>query len=163
LLDPFLPDSLDTFTILTAGVELLGALENAVDGGRLMTLGNKGSFLVNYSAATDTVVLSDFFVGLLGDYNNDDILDAADYTVWRDALTAGATFLPNDPTPGSVDESDFLYWRAHFGELLGSGSGAGSAAIPEPSTAALLFIAITSLGCLAQRRVQLTATSHSVR
>jgi hypothetical protein len=38
--------------------------------------------------------------------------------------------LPNDPTPGVVDESDFLYWRAHFGESLGAGSGA--AASQEP-------------------------------
>jgi hypothetical protein len=65
---------------------------------------------------------------LFGDYNENDIVDAADYSVWRDALTAGATSLPNDPTPGTVDESDFLYWRAHFGETISSGSGEGQAA-----------------------------------
>ena len=60
---------------------------------------------------------------LLGDYNGNDTIDAADYTAWRDALTAGATELLNDPTPGTVDESDFLYWRDHFGESLGSSGG----------------------------------------
>jgi hypothetical protein len=54
---------------------------------------------------------------LLGDYNENGVVDAADYTVWRDTLTAGGTELPNDPTPGTVDESDFLYWRSHFGEI----------------------------------------------
>lgn len=79
--------------------------------------------------------------GLLGDYNENDVIDAADYSTWRDALTAGATSLPNDPSPGTVDETDFLYWRAHFGETLGSGAGAGQVAVPEPATALLACFA----------------------
>lgn len=78
---------------------------------------------------------------LFGDYNGNDIIDAADYTVWRDAMTAGGTELPNDSTPGTVDESDYLYWRDHFGETLGSGAGQGSRspAVPEPGSLALLL------------------------
>ena len=53
-----------------------------------------------------------------GDYNSNGIVDAADYTTWRDAMTAGATSLPNDPTPGTVDESDFLYWRGSFRRVV---------------------------------------------
>jgi len=74
--------------------------------------------------------------GLLGDYNQNNVIDAADYTTWRDTLTAGGSVLPNDPTPGVVDESDFLYWRAHFGQSLGAGAGAGqrqAAGESEPS------------------------------
>ena len=56
--------------------------------------------------------------GLAGDYNGNDQIDAADYTAWRDAMTAGATDLLNDPTPGTVDETDFAYWREHFGDSL---------------------------------------------
>jgi hypothetical protein len=84
---------------------------------------------------------------LLGDYNGNDTIDAADYTAWRDAMTAGATSLPNDATPGTVDESDFTYWRAHFGETLGSGAGAGAsaAAVPEPASIALLLLAAPAL------------------
>jgi hypothetical protein len=62
-------------------------------------------------------------------------IDAADYTVWRDALTASTSLL-EDLTPTSVDETDFDYWRDHFSETLGSG-GAGSsstATVPEPAT-----------------------------
>ena len=77
--------------------------------------------------------------GLAGDYNNDGQLNAADYTAWRDALDAGATSLTNDPTPGTVDESDFEYWRDHFSESLGSGVGA--TAVPEPAAALLLIVA----------------------
>jgi PEP-CTERM motif len=63
-------------------------------------------------------------------------------------MTTGATSLPNDPTPGSVDENDFLYWRAHFGQSVGSGAGSASAlsfatAVPEPSSYALALLAIS--------------------
>jgi PEP-CTERM motif len=89
--------------------------------------------------------------GLLGDYNEDDVIDAADYAVWRDALTAGATMLANDPTPGVVNESDFTYWRNHYGETAGGGSGSGSlsaAAVPEPSTFVYLVAGFGGLvGC----------------
>jgi len=83
---------------------------------------------------------------LLGDYNNNGTIDAADYTAWRDALTAGATSLTNDLTPGVVDESDFIYWRDHFGEANGSGAGSHSTAVPEPATALLLALALAMLG-----------------
>jgi len=89
--------------------------------------------------------------GLPGDYNGNDTIDAADYTVWRDALTASSTSLLNDPTPGTVNENDFLYWRSHFGESLSLGGGSGVSrrgaltAVPEPSTAVLLLSAIAAL------------------
>lgn len=94
---------------------------------------------------------------LLGDYNENNVIDAADYTMWRDTLTAGGTVLANDPTPGVVDESDFVYWRDHFGEILGSGAGAGgaaaNAAVPEPAS---FMIALSALvGLVALRRSSL--------
>ena len=87
--------------------------------------------------------------GLLGDYNNNGVVDAADYTVWRDAVTASNTSLLNDPTPGMVSGSDFTYWREHFGESLGSGAGLGvahsPATVPEPASLALSLIAGATL------------------
>lgn len=83
---------------------------------------------------------------LPGDYNEDGIINAADYTKWRDAMSAGASSLPNDPTPGTVDESDFLYWRAHFGETASQGSGADArSVVPEPAAGTLLLIAGAAL------------------
>jgi Trypsin/PEP-CTERM motif len=79
-------------------------------------------------------------VVLYGDYNSDGVIDAADYAVWRDALESGGA-LPNDPTPELVDDSDFYYWRDHFGETLGGGAGLGSGAlaVPEPTSLDLLL------------------------
>ena len=49
-----------------------------------------------------------------GDFNDDGIVDAADYTVWRNRLGA-EVHLPNDRTSGTVDESDYLRWKANYG------------------------------------------------
>ncbi len=105
---------------------------------------------------TDVVLIgldSTIVEGLYGDYNDDGVIDAADYTVWRDVMTAGGTELTNDSTPGTVDESDFAYWKAHYGETAGAGALA-MAAVPEPSTLVLtMLVALLWLGRgLASRR-----------
>ncbi len=91
--------------------------------------------------------------GLAGDYNGDGTIDAADYTVWRDTLTAGGTGLLNDPTPGVVDSTDFDYWKAHYGESSAAGSGSlALQAVPEPSTIWLALLAL--IGWIQARRQQ---------
>lgn len=60
---------------------------------------------------------------LAGDFNDDGAVDAADYSVWRDAF--GVTY----------DEDDYADWKNNFGQTLGSGV---AAAVPEPSAALLL-------------------------
>ncbi|MEX2093556.1 MAG: hypothetical protein WD971_12805, partial [Pirellulales bacterium] len=75
---------------------------------------------------------------LLGDYNGNHVIDAADYTVWRDRMGSGGS-LPNDASPGTVDVGDYNYWKSHFGQTGGSG---GIAAVPEPASGVLLLIAM---------------------
>ena len=76
-------------------------------------------------------------IGLAGDYNGNGIVDAADYTVWRDHLGQSIT-LPNDTTPGSVTQADYDVWKSNFGNHSGSGAGA-NAAVPEPATLTMLL------------------------
>lgn len=83
--------------------------------------------------------------GLDGDFNDNQVVDAADYTVWRDALGTSAT-LPNDPTPGTVDASDYDVWKSNFGTT--AASAAGAQAVPEPASVGLLMLAV---GILAVR------------
>ena len=78
---------------------------------------------------------------LIGDFNNDGVVDAADYVVWRNASPTAT--LPNDRTPGVVDASDYADWRANFGKSQpASGAALGGNAVPEPASILLLFIAI---------------------
>jgi hypothetical protein len=69
---------------------------------------------------------------LLGDYNDDGVVDAADYTVWRDGAE-----LFNDETPGNQPE-DYNVWKAHFGESRDAGAGSVAGVVPEPSSLCLV-------------------------
>ena len=56
---------------------------------------------------------------LPGDFNNDNIVDAADYTVWRDNQGASglAPYEAGDATgDGSVTIEDYHVWRSHYGQ-----------------------------------------------
>jgi hypothetical protein len=68
---------------------------------------------------------------LNGDYDGNGKVEAADYVVWRNTYADHASVMLNDPTFGTVDTSDHSYWRAHFGNSIGS--GAVSISVPEPS------------------------------
>jgi hypothetical protein len=87
---------------------------------------------------------------LFGDYNGDDVVDAADYTIWRDALGT-STSMPNDETLGFVDQDDYGVWKTHFGESLEGSGGQATTVVPEPAGFALLMSAIGA-GLLARRR-----------
>jgi hypothetical protein len=88
--------------------------------------------------------------GLAGDYNENKVVDAADYTRWRDNL-GSATALPNDDTPG-VGADDFTRWKNNFGMSIPGGGSVSAAAVPEPSA---LLLAVSTLFCsLVLRRVK---------
>jgi hypothetical protein len=111
----------------------LGGFLKLVEGSNLVNAGTPISFVFNgqtynlpfNGAAPD---LGAFETGapppmLPGDYNGDNMVDAADYAVWRDNLDQSVS-LPNDLTPGSVDAADYGVWQTNFGRSGGSGAGA---------------------------------------
>lgn len=82
--------------------------------------------------------------GLAGDFNDDGIVDAADYVSWRKNEGTNNT-LPNDGGLGTpIDSEHYDLWAANFGNTApGSGSGSGGlAAVPEPSSVVLLLAGI---------------------
>jgi hypothetical protein len=97
-------------------------------------------------AELDAVRLANLMpaTGLDGDYNENDAVDAADYTLWRNNLGMSIT-LPNEAaTPGMVTQDDYDVWRANFGAA--SQGLAGTSAVPEPATVAMLLIALAISG-----------------
>jgi hypothetical protein len=83
------------------------------------------------------------------DYNQNGVVDAADFTVWRDALgtpdPTGTSLLINADLDGSVDQTEYDAWKFHFGETLlppGSAALAGSATVPEPAGWLLVVLGI---------------------
>jgi hypothetical protein len=87
--------------------------------------------------------------GLLGDYNENGVVDAADYTVWRNKLGQPGSALPNrDPNnSGAINDDDYDSWKANFGATAGAGSvsGTGSNAVPEPAAGLIWILGV----CLA--------------
>ncbi|MGE3240169.1 MAG: pentapeptide repeat-containing protein [Pirellulales bacterium] len=73
---------------------------------------------------------------LPGDFNGNGIVDAADYSVWRNGL--GSTYT----------SADYDVWKAHFGQAIGGGSEAqfSNFAVPEPASAVLLALGAVAMG-----------------
>jgi hypothetical protein len=87
-----------------------------------------------------------------GDYNGNGIVDAADYTVWRDTLGSTTDLRANGDSSGAsagvIDQADYNVWKTNFGAHAGSGSDVG-AAVPEPAT---LWIFLTGILTVCSQR-----------
>jgi hypothetical protein len=88
---------------------------------------------------------------LAGDYNDDGVVDAADYTAWRDNL-GGSTLLNETASLGVVDEADYDAWKANFDAMGGAGGGS-RVAVPEPSSAMLISMGLVALVAATVQRV----------
>lgn len=136
-------DNIFSFTDLTAGSLGVGtytlfdgdANTSYTLGGSVSVEGLSG-FTGSVSVSGDDLVLDlAVAVGTPGDFNADGLVDAADYTVYRDNLGI-ATTLPNDAGLGSpVTAAHYTLWTSFYG--TGS-STTTSAAVPEPGSLLLL-------------------------
>jgi len=83
-----------------------------------------------------------------GDYNGNGIVDAADYTVWRDTSGHTGLGLAADGDGNQViNLGDYGVWKSHFGQPAGSGS---ISVVPEPGwgvVAALNLVAGLAFRC----------------
>jgi hypothetical protein len=87
---------------------------------------------------------------LLGDFNVNGTVDAADYVRWRNSVESH-DFMPNGVGSGLFQgravAEDYDAWRTHFGQTV-TASAAGSAySTPEPSTVLLVVFAAAMYGC----------------
>jgi hypothetical protein len=79
---------------------------------------------------------------LPGDYNFDGVVDAADYTVWRDTLgsTSDLRADASGPTVGTpngiIDQADYDFWKARYGNTL-AGNDASSVATNTDDSASV--------------------------
>jgi len=88
---------------------------------------------VGYSLVTPIILLA-------GDFNNDGVVNAADYTVWRNHLGALSEADINNRGDGQngVDQADYAVWKQHFGDSA-EGFGGLVGAVPEPACVMLLL------------------------
>ncbi|MEO0529940.1 MAG: hypothetical protein AAF266_05100 [Planctomycetota bacterium] len=79
---------------------------------------------------------------IVGDYNEDGVVNAADYTAYRDNIGGAADAIPNrDPNlTGTIGQDDYVAWTLAYGGTAGS----SSVAIPEPSAGLLLLVGMVA-------------------
>lgn len=75
-----------------------------------------------------------------GDYNRDQLVNAADYVVWRKTLgqSVGRRTGADGDGNGVIETPDLDVWRAYFGESPLDGSSPA----PEPAAGVILFIGL---------------------
>src|SRR5262249_9628536 len=69
-----------------------------------------------------------------GDYNGDGLVNAADYTVWKNAFNTSTIIYGSGADgnfDGKIDASDYTIWRDNFQDA--AGAGGLSTAVPEPT------------------------------
>ncbi|MEX2171741.1 MAG: LamG domain-containing protein [Pirellulales bacterium] len=132
LVNGFVLGGSESFTVLTAGLLVNNGIALTGSAANMLSLIVVGNSLVLEAS-----------LGVIGDYNGDGTVNAADYTIWRDTLGSTTDLRANGNATGAsatlIDQADYVTWQANFGA---SGAGSGTSAIPEPSTLAMLAIAV---------------------
>ncbi len=120
-----------------------------------------GEYFASISGAENTVQLYSLDLSIVplltenlrpGDYNLDGIVDAADFTVWRDLLDVPiADALAADGNlDGDVDEEDYQIWLDNFGNVYPNDGNV--AAVPEPNANAMFLAAVILFSRWRRRR-----------
>ena len=107
----------------------------------------------NTSQLYTTGVLSVTSAGIPGDYNNNGVVDAADYVVWR--ANQGTNNVPAERPHRRHDRSwpSLTSGGASFGQTVGGGSGlSADAAVPEPATLLLAGVGLAAISKILLRR-----------
>jgi len=111
----------------TSPITLIARNDGAQPNGRAIELSATTGASQFFNSTHDLVfAVTGSYVGPPGDFNNDGVVDGADYVFWRKSYGLSQI-------AGSYD-----LWRSNYGAAVGDGASlAGSIAIPEPANLAL--------------------------
>lgn len=142
------------------GQSVLIVADNTGAGGRESILDYQldeaGEYFVRITGDADTVQFYELGIAaqavmiespeLDGDYNDDGLVNLADYTVWRDNLSqVGANHPADSNGNGVVDTGDYTVWQSEFGGGTPAGVNVANTNVPEPATVVLLLFAMVGV------------------
>ncbi|TWT37150.1 hypothetical protein KOR34_20970 [Posidoniimonas corsicana] len=144
------PDGFDTGDELTVSVSIDGT-DVAAATHTVNVLTNFAGY-VAWSSNSGGAFIDDVIItalgtatGLPGDFNDDNLVDAADYTVWRDNLGGDSSVLNGNGTGGgTVVQADYELWRDNYAAGASQLGGLDASQVPEP-TSLLLFVGVAAL------------------
>jgi len=89
-----------------------------------------------------------------GDFNNDLVVDSADYALWLNNLGATDESAINNNGDGinGVDLGDYLLWKASIGMSTATGNLAEVNVVPEPASLFMLSALGLAIATLTARR-----------
>ncbi len=142
-----------TLTVFnTDGASLLAFADDQIAGAveslTSVVLPAAGQYFARVTGSTEIVQLYQLEISavaplmlLEGDYNSDGMVDAADFTVWRDSLGQSGSGLEADGNEdGVIGQDDYDVWRTNFGNIAGSGSGIEPRGVPEPVSVVMVLL-----------------------
>lgn len=147
------PNTEDLRTIVDIGT----IANSAGTGGESTSFNDTGqlAFTLRFTDATSGVFVANWAATnspLTGDFNNDGVVNIADYTVWRDNLggTDDAVINNAGDEVAGVSAGDYAVWKQHFGEVAALTTTFSHQA-PEPATAWIALAALCSLAMCSKR------------
>jgi autotransporter family porin len=154
--NPFTPQLGNTFDVLTA----TGGVTGGFSAYLLPAL--SPGLMWNVHTSPLAVTLS---VSLAGDYNHNGIVDAADYSIWRDTLGSTSDIRADGDNNGMVNPADYNVWKLNFGATGGAGAAGHLSpqllSVPEPPAAPIL-LGLLAIPAIFGRRCA-SIFSHSAR
>lgn len=131
LVGGFVPSPGQVFQILAATESRTGTFAGLPQGAVVREIGAV-DLTIDYTGEGGLAV--SLIAGLRGDFNGDGIVDAADYSVWRDGLG------------GKYTLSDYDKWKSNFGASgLGTAGIASTTAVSESSALGLFAAGIFAI------------------
>jgi hypothetical protein len=133
----------------TMASEAMNALFHALDDGK--------AYFDIHSAAYPGGEIRGFLVHVPGDYNDNGVVDAADYVIWRGTVgNTGEGLAADSDNNNVIGPDDYQAWRANFGsdrddQIQHTLNHASGVAVPEPASLAFAVVAMALLGALRRR------------
>ena len=92
----------------------------------------------------------------LGDYNFDEVVDSADYVLWRKTRGQTGVGLASDGNlDGTINDLDYFIWKENFGREITASSNSVRAdigSVPEPHAGVVLIISAIYFGFCRRRK-----------